>query len=97
MNKLLTPQDLAIQTGLALQTIYNRHSNGGSLPRCINTGRLIRFRPSDVDEWLSMQYEDCLAYNIQLKPEILQSRRRGRPTKAEQIRRRNQSQIRIEP
>ena len=88
MDKLLTPQDLADQTGLALQTIYNRRAQGGSLPRSIKMGRLIRFRPSDVDAWLSMQYEDLPIHAVQVKQDILEHPRRGRPTKAEQVRRR---------
>ena len=38
MQKLLTPSELAEFTGLALQTIYNRHSTSGSLPPCIKLG-----------------------------------------------------------
>lgn len=38
MERLLTAQDLAEVTWLALQTIYNRHSIGGSLPDCLNPG-----------------------------------------------------------
>lgn len=93
MEKLLTPQDLANKTGLAVQTIYNRRCNGGSLPRCINTGRLIRFRPCDVDAWYSQMYELPAGENdptdaIGNHTEKSEPRRRGRPTKAEQIARR---------
>lgn len=89
MERLLTTQDLAAVTGLALQTIYNRHSNGGSLPDCLNLGGRLRFRPRDVDAWLDSQYE-----KHQPKPAAVAcleslSRRTGRPTKAEQVARRN--------
>jgi excisionase family DNA binding protein len=81
MNKLLTPQDLANYLGLALQTIYNRRRSGGSLPRCISTGRLIRFHPRDVEAWLAGQYEKPM----EICPQGVALRRRGRPTKAEQV------------
>lgn len=84
MDKLLSPQDLANYLGLALQTIYNRHSSGGSLPRCISTGRLIRFHPRDVEAWLAEQYEKPTEICLQ----VASVRRRGRPTKAEQVARR---------
>ena len=89
MEKLLSPSDLAQHLGLALQTIYNRRMNGGSLPRCINTGRLIRFRQCDVEEWLTLHYEDVAINATPTKPEMLTPRPRGRPTKAVQVGRRN--------
>ena len=52
MQKLLTPSELAELTGLALQTIYNRHSTGGSLPPTIRLGNRLRFRMPDVESWL---------------------------------------------
>ena len=52
MQKLLTPSELAEFTGLALQTIYNRHSTSGSLPPCIKLGNRLRFRMPDVESWL---------------------------------------------
>ncbi|MCW2314031.1 helix-turn-helix transcriptional regulator [Rhodoferax antarcticus] len=89
MEKLLTPADLAQKIGLAVQTIYNRRANGGSLPRCILIGQFVRFAPRDVDVWLAKQYEDQLQ-GIAIQPNLPEkSKRRGRPTKAEQIKRRN--------
>lgn len=81
MEQLLTPKTLAELLGLAEQTIYNRHSTGGNLPPCIKLGRLLRFRASDVDAWLNGQQA------IAPPPPQLAApkRRRGRPTKAEQI------------
>jgi predicted DNA-binding transcriptional regulator AlpA len=52
MQQLLTAKSLADYLGLAEQTIYNRHSSGGDLPKPIKLGQLLRFHPSDVDVWL---------------------------------------------
>ncbi|WP_374477663.1 helix-turn-helix transcriptional regulator [Zoogloea sp.] len=86
MEPLLTPQTLAAALGLAEQTIYNRHSTGGNLPPAIKLGRLLRFRPADVEAWLERQKQPSpsaasTAPVVQPPP----VRRRGRPTKAEQI------------
>lgn len=87
MERLLTPKDLAALTGLALQTIYNRHSYGGSLPECLNLGGRLRFRQRDVETWLDSQYEKKHPLPS-VTPRHAQARRPGRPTKAEQIARR---------
>lgn len=81
MEQLLTSKMLADLLGLAEQTIYNRHSTGGSLPPCIKLGRLVRFRMSDVEAWINGQQR---AETI-VAPCEPAKRRRGRPTKAEQI------------
>jgi len=52
MHQLFSPQTLATYLGLAEQTIYNRHSTGGDLPKAVKLGRLLRFRPADVDAWV---------------------------------------------
>lgn len=52
MQQLHSPKTLAVYLGLAEQTIYNRHSTGGDLPKAIKLGHLLRFRPADVDAWL---------------------------------------------
>ncbi|WP_122794735.1 helix-turn-helix transcriptional regulator [Burkholderia pseudomallei] len=52
MQQLFSPRTLAAYLGLAEQTIYNRHSTGGDLPKVIKLGQLLRFRPADVDAWL---------------------------------------------
>lgn len=80
MDKLLTTAELAEFLGLAIQTIYNRHHSGASLPPCIRLGRLIRFPVSGVEEWLAQQAEKPVpqrAHRIE--------RRQGRPTKAERF------------
>lgn len=83
MEHLLTPKALAAALGLAEQTIYNRHSNGGDLPACIKLGRLLRFRPADVEVWLAKQL--CATEEPAPKEQVHMRRGRGRPTKAEQI------------
>lgn len=50
MEKLLTAEELAVVMGVKLSTIYN-WSHAGKLPR-VKT-RLLRFRESDVQKWLS--------------------------------------------
>lgn len=55
MDQLLSPKTLASALGVAEQTIYNRHSSGGNLPRSIKLGRLLRFRATDVDAWIASQ------------------------------------------
>jgi len=89
MERLLTAQDLAAVTGLALQTIYNRHSNGGSLPDCLNLGGRLRFRQRDVDVWLDTLYEQRQPQPIATGCPNSTPRRPGRPTKAEQVARRS--------
>jgi len=88
VEQLLTPETLAALLGLAKQTIYNRHSTGGDLPRATKLGKLLRFRPSDVEAWLEQKLES----NHHLSPTAplpdqppSAPRRRGRPTKAEQV------------
>lgn len=57
MHKLLTPAELATYLGLAVQTIYNRHHSGSSLPPCVRLGRLIRFPVSGVEAWVAERAE----------------------------------------
>ena len=82
MDQLLTPKTLGLMLGLAEQTIYNRHSSGGDLPPSIKIGRLLRFRPAEVEAWL---------INKQSKPTppvavcVNTPRRPGRPSKVQQI------------
>lgn len=81
MNKLLNVAELAELLGLASQTIYNRHSTGGSLPPCVRLGRALRFPVDGVAAWINQQIETPALVRSEL-------RRSGRPTKAEQIARR---------
>jgi predicted DNA-binding transcriptional regulator AlpA len=61
MQQLFSPRTLATYLGLAEQTIYNRHSTGGDLPKAIKLGHLLRFRPDDVDAWLSAKRQSTAA------------------------------------
>lgn len=88
MEQLLTPKTLAACLGLAEQTIYNRHSMGGDLPPAIKLGRLLRFRPADVEVWLERQVSSPATPPPSLQKggaTATTKRRPGRPTKAEQI------------
>jgi predicted DNA-binding transcriptional regulator AlpA len=84
MEALLSPKTLAAALGIAEQTIYNRHATGGDLPPVVKLGRLLRFRPADVSHWLSQKQAPATsALTASLEQPV--PRRRGRPTKAEQI------------
>jgi predicted DNA-binding transcriptional regulator AlpA len=90
MNKLLSPRELSQILSLAEQTIYNRHSKGGSLPPCIKIGNRLRFRSSDVDTWITAQVEGPrVPQAARAATPTTETRRRGRPTKAVQVARRN--------
>ncbi|WP_312793047.1 helix-turn-helix transcriptional regulator [Diaphorobacter nitroreducens] len=81
---LVSPTELSRLLGLAPQTIYNRLSIGGDLPAVIRIGRLPRFAIADVHAWL-----DTKRAAATRKHQLTSAPRRpGRPTKAEQIARR---------
>lgn len=91
MENLLTIEQLAKVLGLSVQTIYNRRCNGGPLPPFVVIGGgQLRCVPEDVSAWLKTQYESNRPIEeVERESAVLfQSRRRGRPTKAEEIRRR---------
>lgn len=88
MEPLLTAKGLAEKLGLAEQTIYNRNSNGGDLPPSIKIGRAPRFRQSEVDAWLDRLQANTAAVIEDPPPK---QRRRGRPSKAEQVAARGQT------
>lgn len=82
MEQLLTPAALGAMLGLAKQTIYNRYSLGADLPPAVKLGKSLRFRLSDAEAWIQSK----VARNSDAVPAPnLAVRRRGRPTKAEQI------------
>ena len=86
MTQLLSPRELANLLCLKEQTIYNRHSTGGNLPLCLKIGNRLRFRQSDVDAWIAAQIKLPPASSPvprDLGP--VATRRRGRPTKAQQV------------
>lgn len=89
MTQLLTPRELASLLSLKEQTIYNRHSIGGSLPTAIKIGSRLRFRQADVDTWIAGQMELQPVAPIAHQAAIDVARPRGRPTKARQIASRN--------
>lgn len=84
MNQLLTPRELASLLSLKEQTIYNRHSTGASLPPAVKIGSRLRFRKSDVDQWIADQTEQP-TMALRAEPAATLTRSRGRPTRAQQI------------
>lgn len=84
MENLLSPKALAKVLGISEQTIYNRLSIRGDLPPSLKLGRLVRFRPDDVETWLFKQQKVAVV-PLKVKAPMEINRRRGRPTKAEQI------------
>lgn len=86
MATYFTPQTLAEYLDISKQTIYNRLATGNSLPVHTKVGRLVRFSPSDVEAWLQDNRQvNTASIAIDVIPTSA-PRRRGRPTKAEQIR-----------
>lgn len=83
MEQLFCSKKLAEILGIAEQTIYNRHSIGGDLPASIKIGRSLRFRASDVISWLdAKQKTDKTTLPV---VSSASKKRRGRPTKREEI------------
>ncbi|WP_425485937.1 helix-turn-helix transcriptional regulator [Achromobacter pestifer] len=93
MDKLLTSDQLAAVLGVSVQTLYNRRTRGEPLPPCVKVGRLLRYEQTEVLAWVASLRE---AHHVQdVAPPTPEqtaapqdSRRRGRPTKAEQLQRR---------
>lgn len=97
MDKLLSSDQLAAVLGLSVQTLYNRRTRGEPLPPCVKVGRLLRYEQGEVHAWLVSQREAQHVQQAALAaaeptaaPQV--ARRRGRPTKAEQLRRRQLAQ-----
>lgn len=86
MAQLITVTQLAEQLALAPQTIFNRISQGTNLPQVIRIGRCVRFDQFTVDAWVNQQtaHVNGTGAAIPLQSPIVK-RKRGRPTKAEQI------------
>lgn len=93
MEPLLTPQQLADLLGLSVQTLYNRRSLGASMPPAVRIGTKVRFRPRDVEDWLAGLEVNKPAPVPTAADESAppSARRRGRPTKAEQVRARQRA------
>ena len=89
MQPYLTVNDLAQILQFSTKTIYNRRHSGKPLPPCIVVGGKLRFRPQDVEAWLAAmagQGGALLEAGNEI-PVRVPGRKRGRPTKAEQLRR----------
>jgi excisionase family DNA binding protein len=56
MERLLTPQELAQALGVPLATVYGWKTTGTG-PRRIRVGKHVRFRESDVAEYLERKAE----------------------------------------
>lgn len=91
MQPLLTITQLAEFLGMSRQSIYNRRCSGrpDDLPPCIQIGGIARYRQSDVESWLSKAPRKSES-EIDEPKSIKPPKRRGRPTKAEEIKRRKQ-------
>ena len=86
MTPYFTPQTLAEYLNISVQTIYNRLAEGASLPVHTKIGRLVRFSPYDVENWLQDNRHASYTLSAPETKTVSASRRRGRPTKSEQIR-----------
>jgi prophage regulatory protein len=86
MDRLIDIKELSQTISLAEQTIYNRFNTGGDLPPAIKLGRSLRWRESDVAAWIANKQPATIPEQLHAAPAI---RRRGRPTKSEQITRRD--------
>ena len=51
-NKLLTVPELSEYLGIAIETL-KKYRMRGTGPKFIKLGRLVRYRLSDVDEWVA--------------------------------------------
>lgn len=54
MEKLLTPQDLAAYLDVSLSTLYDWRWRGEG-PNGFRVGKHIRYRRSDVEQWIQHQ------------------------------------------
>jgi excisionase family DNA binding protein len=59
MNALLTIEDVAAWLNVPKQRLYAwRHSGGKGPPAIVLEGRLLRWRPEDVERWLDSGRDD---------------------------------------
>lgn len=54
MSKLMTITDLSDYLGIPVNTLYQWRSKGYG-PRGVRMGKYVRYRPQDVEAWLSDQ------------------------------------------
>ena len=84
--ELLSPKTLAGRLGLAEQTIYNRHSTGGDLPKAIKLGHLLRFHPVDIESWLEAKRQSGAApTSYPATGQLSSERQHGRPSADDQV------------
>ena len=57
---LLTVEQTAEYLGLAISTLNNWRHNGEG-PGFIKLGRAVRYRQSDLDAYIELQYQNCTA------------------------------------
>lgn len=50
-REYISPQQVADITGLAVKSIYNRHSNG-QMPPAYKFGSRVRWLSTDIEAWL---------------------------------------------
>ena len=53
VEKLLTQKEVAHQLGISQRTL-ERHRVIGTGPRFVRLGRLVRYRMSDLEEWIEL-------------------------------------------
>ncbi len=53
VDKLVTQRDLALQLRISERTL-ERHRVNGTGPKFVRVGRLVRYRVSDVEQWLQL-------------------------------------------
>ena len=57
MNPLLTIDDVAERLNVAKQTVYAWRHEGKGPPAIQLEGRLLRYRPEDIEAWLDARHE----------------------------------------
>ena len=57
VTKIYTPAELAVVLQVGKQTIYNKLSIGGNLPKHFRIGSRVRFRGSDIVKFIENQIE----------------------------------------
>ena len=67
LDELLSPRDLAGYLDVPLKTVYGwRHRGLG--PAGFRVGRHLRYRRSDVEEWISAQLEYSASHLRAMRP-----------------------------
>lgn len=56
MNRLMTPEEVAKMLGVKPSTIY-QWKHQGYIPH-VKLGRLLRFRESDINQWIETKTEN---------------------------------------